>query len=162
RCTSIDRWQAIDSHPTGFASVISKKRGERVTMPWFAWERGFDMFRSKDSIRRRRPWRWLALALLLISPISVTGAADAFVPSPAPGHAQVVAQGTVVLPGPQAVWRLVDRVAQPRGTAVVGKRVLGFVVPVEAPVLLTNVTGSGDDEAALVHPGEFYLVREGT
>jgi hypothetical protein len=130
-----------------------------------------DMLRRVDVRWRRVPWRWLALALLLVSPISVAGAANAFVPSPALGHGQVVAQGTVVLPGPRIVWRLVERVAQPRGTAVVGKRVLGFVVPSEGPVLLTNVTVSGQDtdvtaseqdEVALVVPGEFYLVRQDT
>src|SRR5262249_34457192 len=71
-------------------------------------------------------------------------------------------QATLHLPAPTVVWRLVDRIAQPRGVAQPGKRVLGFVVPVEAPVLLTDVTAAGLEDVARVAPGEVYLVRDGT
>jgi hypothetical protein len=118
-----------------------------------------------ERVQKRRPirtWRWLALLLLVANPLTAGAADPASGASPAVGRAQVVTQGAVELPGPSVVWRLVSRIAKPRGEAVPGTRVLGFVVPVEGPVLLTNVTAGGEEDVARVAPGEFYLVREGT
>jgi hypothetical protein len=120
------------------------------------------MDRRWQRIPRPGAWRWLALLLLAVTPLGAASASSPFIRSPALGGAQVVAQATLELPASSVVWRLVDRVAQPRGVAQPGKRVLGFVVPVEGPVLLTDVTASGLEDVARVAPGEFYLVRDGT
>lgn len=121
-----------------------------------------------DAGQRRRPWsaawRWVLIALTLLAPAGIV-AARQFVPSggsPATGHAQVVTQGVAKLPKEALVWRLVERTAKPRGEADSGKRVLGFVLASDEPVLLTNVTATGSEDVARLAPGEALLVKAGT
>ena len=58
--------------------------------------------------------------------------------SPALGHAQVIAQGVAPMPNVPVAWRVVSMSARPADEASVAERSLGFVVPVERPVLITD------------------------
>lgn len=116
-----------------------------------------------------RPWRvrlyWIAIALVVLTPLGVVGARQ-LAPSgdsPAVGSAQVVTQGIATLPGKRVAWRLVERTAVPRGQAKPVERDLGFVMASDEPILLTDrvaVNGDTKDVARLA-PGESFLVKEG-
>jgi hypothetical protein len=109
--------------------------------------------------------RLALLCLLVATPLGVATAKQLAPPStsPATGHAQVVTQGIASLPSEPMVWRVVQRTAQPRWAAKAGRRVLGFVLASDEPVLLTNVTdGNGQQDVARLGTGEAYLVQGGT
>jgi hypothetical protein len=79
--------------------------------------------------------------------------------TPATGHAQVVAQGVVVLPAEELVWRTVRYSAAPAAEAEFVKWPLGFVLATTAPLLLTDqATGN----QVRLGPGESTLVLDGT
>jgi hypothetical protein len=117
------------------------------------------------SKRLNGPHRWfiLLLVLTLMAPLGVVAARQLGpnAGSPATGHAQVITQGIADLAGQQVVWRLVERVADPRDTANYGQRDLGFVLASEEPILLTNATSNGAVDVARVAPGEAFLVNAG-
>jgi hypothetical protein len=76
--------------------------------------------------------------------------------TPASGHVQVIAQGVVVMPGEELVWRTVRYSAFPDAEAEFVTWPLGFVLATSAPLLLTDqATGNqlrlGPGEATLVH-----------
>ncbi|MCC6791363.1 MAG: hypothetical protein IT336_06755 [Thermomicrobiales bacterium] len=108
---------------------------------------------------------WLAALVVMISlPLGITTARQAIFDrqSPATGHAQVVTQGISELPEGEVVWRVVERTARTREDARPGRRVLGFVLATDEPVLLTNVTEDGNKDVARLAPGEAFLVEQGT
>lgn len=105
------------------------------------------------------------VAFLVVAPLGVATARQLapISSSPATGHAQVVTQGIAELPAEPLIWRVVERTAQPRWEAKAGKRVLGFVLASDEPVLLTNVTADGSTvDVARLGDGEAYLVLDGT
>jgi hypothetical protein len=73
-----------------------------------------------------------------------------------------VTQGIAELPEGEVLWRLVERTARPRDEARPGRRVLGFVMATDEPVLLTNVNEDGNKDVARLAPGEAFLVEQGT
>jgi hypothetical protein len=111
-----------------------------------------------------RRWWLIGLIVLVLTPIGMVTAQQTLLrqESPATGHAQVVTQGIDDLPDGQVVWRVVERTASPRTEAKSGRRVLGFVLATEEPVLLTNVTDDGLKDVARLAPGESFLVTAGT
>ncbi len=115
-------------------------------------------------IDAHRRWWMLALIALIALPVGLVTAQQAFLDrnSPATGHAQVVTQGIDDLPDGEVVWRVVERTASPRTEAQPGRRVLGFVLATEDPVLLTNITEDGQVDVARLAPGESFLVTAGT
>jgi len=110
----------------------------------------------------------IGLLILVLIPFGYAGARS-FVrlddASPAMGRAQVITQGISALPTDKYVMRVVQRIAPARGDAKVGRRVLGFALATDEPILITEVTGPDDsqfqDEARLA-PGEAYLTLDGT
>jgi hypothetical protein len=114
---------------------------------------------------RRRIGQWsLALLLLIGAPAGLMTAqqlADQNT-SPAQGAAQVVAQGLAQLPDGPLVWRIVERIAYPRGEAQPGQRVTGYVLAREESILLTNVDGDELTDVAFVAPGEAFWVQAGS
>ncbi len=105
------------------------------------------------------------VAALLAIPVTLATARQFAPPpsSPATGHAQVITQGIADLPDEPMIWRVVERTAGPRWEAKVGKRVLGFVLASDEPVLLTNVDeGAEPVDVALLASGEGFLVQAGT
>ena len=122
--------------------------------------------------RHRRHWRETVLPLvglpllsglfafwLALSPSSDFDAAraqTADAPSPARGHAQVIAQGVVEMPSGDVAWRAIARTAVPAPETDSLNGTIGFVLADEAAILLT------DDESAdrsLLGPGEAALIR---
>ena len=83
-------------------------------------------------------------------------------PSPAVGRAQVVTQGISELPGSQYVMRVVQRTAPALGDAKVGRRVLGFALATDEPILITDVDPDGKfKDRARLAPGEAYMTLDG-
>lgn len=105
------------------------------------------------------------MLFLLLSPVAFV-AARSFVtltdPSPAVGRAQVVTQGISALPGTEYVMRVVRRTAPALGDAKVGRRVLGFALATDEPILITDVEGDGTfKDRARLAPGEAYMTLNG-
>jgi hypothetical protein len=100
----------------------------------------------------------------LVVPIVVAAAQqnDLDAPSPASGHASVLAQGIVEFPQGEFVCRVVERVAQPLGTAQYEDQHLGFVIATEGPLLLADEVNGQPQQVARLAVGELYLVQEGT
>jgi hypothetical protein len=109
----------------------------------------------------------LGLLFLLLSPLGYVAATSLVTtltePSPAVGRAQVVTQGISELPGSQYVMRVVRRTAPALGDAKVGRRVLGFALATDEPILITDVDPDGTfaDRARLA-PGEAYMTLDDT
>src|SRR6186997_2558974 len=125
------------------------------------------MGKTMDAVRTcfksAQAW-WIPLVVALIAmPIGLVAAQQALRDhaSPAIGHAQVVTQGIADLPEGDVVWRVVRRTAEPRQDAKAVEHVLGFVLAADEPVLLTNVTDEGNEDVALLAPGESFLVKAG-
>jgi hypothetical protein len=79
-------------------------------------------------------------------------------PSPATGHAQIVAQGVSFLPDGNAAWRIVEDTAEPLDAAVPEERALGFSVALDQGILINDYTYGTQarlaaDEAAFVGSG---------
>jgi hypothetical protein len=112
---------------------------------------------------RGRPFILVAIMALVV-PIVVAAAQqnglDA--PSPASGHASVLAQGIVEFPEGEFVCRVVQRVAQPLGTAQYEDQHLGFVIATDGPLLLADEVNGVPQQVARLAVGELYLVQEGT
>lgn len=120
--------------------------------------------RTHPFVSRRQLRAALVFGVVLSLPLGYTAARQiANSPgSPALGHAQVVTQGIAELPNEQMVWRVVERTAQPRWEARPGRRVLGFVLASDEPILLTGVEADGaTEDIARLGPGEALLVRDG-
>lgn len=125
-----------------------------------------------SSFRRLRWGQRIALLGLLVLVLSPFGfvAGRSLIrlddPSPAVGRAQVITQGIAALPDGDYVMRIVRRTAPALGDAKIGRRALGFALATDEPILITEVTGDGDDVAyrdvARIAPGEAYLTLEGT
>ncbi len=106
----------------------------------------------------------LVAILALVVPIVVAAAQqnglDA--PSPASGHASVLAQGIVTFPEGEFVCRVVERVAQPLGSAQYEEQELGFVIATDGPLLLADEVDGVPQQVARLAVGELYLVQDGT
>ncbi len=84
----------------------------------------------------------MLLSMLLVGP---SGALALFQqigdsPSPAAGHAQVVAQGVSFLPNGDVAWRIVEDTAEPLDVAVPEERALGFTVALDQGILINDYT----------------------
>src|SRR5262245_25525801 len=91
---------------------------------------------SGNSVRRIRPAALILLALVMLGPGAVVIAARLQAqsqPSPATGHAQVIAQGIAAVADEPMVWRVVEQTARLRADATFGRRPFGFVLATDAP-----------------------------
>ncbi len=79
-------------------------------------------------------------------------------PSPATGHAQVVAHGVAELPADEVAWR-VNRAAAPRPADAPAQDALGFVLADEDALLLNNLDSGAQARLAA---GEAAFVPAGT
>lgn len=119
--------------------------------PWAARPRG------------RRSAALVALALLLVLTVGPVGASvlrqlaqDA--PSPALGHAEVVAHGVAPLPSGQLAWRVVEDTADLPADAPTEERALGFALAEDGAMLINDLSYGtqarlGAGEAAFVPNG---------
>ncbi|HKG26494.1 MAG TPA: hypothetical protein VKB09_12660, partial [Thermomicrobiales bacterium] len=122
------------------------------------------MERAGEPGAGHRPWWWVVIALVILTPLGVA-AARQLAPSggsPATGSAQVVTQGIATLSDRQMAWRLVERTALPRTQAKATRRALGFIYASDEPILLTNAVPGGTEDVARLAPGESFHVKEGT
>ncbi len=108
-----------------------------------------------DRFRRSGPWLTIphgrrtaplvALLLLLVLTVGPVGASvlrqlaeDA--PSPALGHAEVVAHGVAPLPSGQIAWRVVEDTADLADDAPIEERALGFALAEEGAILINDLS----------------------
>ncbi len=63
-------------------------------------------------------------------------------PSPASGHAAVIAQEVSTMPATDLAWRIVEDRAEPIDVAAFEERALGFVVAAEEAIVLTDASGT--------------------
>ena len=98
-------------------------------------------------LRRRRFGRPLlaAVSLLLLLLAAPAGAAvlrqvapDA--PSPALGHAEVIAQGVAPMPAAQVAWRVVEDTAELPADAPIQERALGFALAEAGPIVVSDLS----------------------
>ena len=113
--------------------------------------------------RIARPGRMLILAAIAVLLAAPAGAAvlrqlapDA--PSPARGHAAVVAHGVAALPTGQLAWRVVEDLAEGPDDAPIQERALGFALA-DAGAVLVNDLGAGTQ--ARLAAGEAAFVPAG-
>lgn len=106
----------------------------------------------------------LVAALALLVPLVVVAAQqnNLDAPSPASGHASVLAQGIVPFPEGEFVCRVVERIAQPLDLAQYEEQTLGFVIATEGPLLLADQREDERKQVARLAIGELYLVQDGT
>ncbi len=108
----------------------------------------------------------LVLALGLLAPAGtwalrqvdtpIPPGADA--PSPAEGHAEVIAHG-VARPPERAAWRVVQDTAEPIDEALPEERALGFALADEDPILVNDLSYSTQTRLG---PGEAAFAPSGT
>lgn len=119
-------------------------------------------FRTSTS-HRRRPFYGLAAVVTLIALLGMQAGALARLqatldgPSPATGHASVIAQGVSELPYDPVAWRVVRDTAEPLDVALPVERALGFVVAEPDGVHVVDVSAGTQDRLA---PGEASFVAE--
>ena len=117
-------------------------------------------------IRPRRPGVARLFALAGVLALLLAGPTGAFAifqrlderPSPAAGHAEVIAQGVAVLPGGQAAWRVVEDTAEPLDAALPEERALGFAYAESAGILVNDYSYGTQSRLA---PGEASFVAPG-
>lgn len=103
----------------------------------------------------------LAVATAVVLPTAVAAAVQlqtANAPSPATGHAQVIAHGVAPMPAESIAWRVVADTAELPAAAETEQRALGFAVADRA-ALAVNDTGSGQQWR--LAPGEAIFVPSG-
>ncbi len=103
----------------------------------------------------------LIAALLVVAPTAALGARliaqdD---PSPAEGHAQVVAHGVAAVPDGQVAWRVVSDTAELEDDAATEERALGFALADEDAILVNDLTYGTQARLAA---GEATFVPTGT
>lgn len=118
--------------------------------------------------QRRRgrsfPARSGAIACVLASLAASAGLVSAFQPlaadepSPATGHAQVVAQGVAALPAPELAWRVVLDTAEALDQAATQDRALGFALADRAALVVDDAASGVQTRLA---PGEALFVAGG-
>src|SRR5262245_40722334 len=105
-----------------------------------------------------------ALALFAVLLVSVPLADNAAMQSspdadsPAFGHAQVVTQGILETTGEPLVWRLVERTARPKAEAIPARKVNGFVIAHEEPILVSEIDDTGITNIARLAADEALMV----
>jgi hypothetical protein len=108
----------------------------------------------------------VGLLLLVLAPFGFAAGRsliDLDDPSPAVGRAQVITQGIAELPDDEYVMRIVRRIAPPLGDAKIGRRVLGFALATDEPILITEEEGENQfKDVARIAPGEAYLTLDNT
>jgi hypothetical protein len=121
------------------------------------------LFRS--STGRRVPAS-MAVAIVTVVALLMTGTgvfarlqASLTDPSPAQGHASVIAQGVAETPFDPTAWRVVADTAEPLKSANAVERALGFVVTTTDGVNLADVTTGIQERLAA---GEAAFVPEGS
>ena len=103
----------------------------------------------------------LAVATAVVLPTAVAAAVQlqsANAPSPATGHAQVVAHGVAPMPAGSVAWRVVADTAELPAAAETEQRALGFAVA-DRSALAVNDSGSGQQWR--LAPGEAVFVPSG-
>ena len=103
----------------------------------------------------------VVVAALTLMPLATTAlfqlGPDA--PSPATGHAQVIAQGVSPLPASSLAWRIVQDTAEQPEQAAVQDRALGFVFADQQPILNSDQRLGSQSRLA---PGEAAFVPAGS
>jgi hypothetical protein len=102
----------------------------------------------------------VVLGLLLVGPSGALALlqAAATSPSPAQGHAQVIAQGDAAMPANSLAWRVVQDTAEPNETAQPETRALGFALADANAIVVNNLTLGTQTRLA---PGEASFVGDG-
>lgn len=102
----------------------------------------------------------VVLGLLLAGPVGTLALLQAAVngPSPAQGHAEVVAHGVSHMPADQVAWRVVQDTAEPNEEAQPEVRALGFALA-DADAIVVNDLTYGTQ--ARLAPGEASFVADG-
>ncbi|HKG27004.1 MAG TPA: hypothetical protein VKB09_15240 [Thermomicrobiales bacterium] len=96
--------------------------------------------------------------VLSIGGFAVRAATSPTDPSPATGHAQVIAHGVAKMPASEFAWRVTSQSAELPADAANGKRPLGFLLADADPIFVTD--DSKHEEARLAS-GEALFVRSG-
>ncbi|MCC6314265.1 MAG: hypothetical protein IT337_09645 [Thermomicrobiales bacterium] len=117
------------------------------------------------TIRFRLPAS-IRAALLALLAMSIAVPAMAFAlqrltadgPSPASGHASVIAQGVAPMPAPQVAWRVVLDTAETPGEAQAEQRALGFAVADRSAIAIYDPTTGAQTRLAA---GEAAFVPSG-
>ena len=114
----------------------------------------------------QRPGRGARVLLALSSVLALLplGAIALFqlgpdTPSPATGHAQVIAQGVSAMPAARLAWRIVQDTAEPRDQAVPEERALGFTLADQQAILVYDQRTAGQTRLA---GGEASFVPAGS
>jgi hypothetical protein len=115
------------------------------------------------SLRRRQVLVWsvlFGLLALLVAPVVVLAfqrlAADS--PSPATGHAQVVAQGVAPMPASSVAWRVVRDTAELPEDSADEERALGFALTDRMAIVIDDASGQRQQRLAA---GEAAFVPQG-
>ena len=118
--------------------------------------------------RPRAASRGVVLVAALLAALLVVGAPTAGAalralqaaddPSPAQGHAEVIAQGVAILPADEVAWRVVIDTAEPEDEAEIQERALGFALAEEDAVLINDSSFGTQTRLAT---GEASFVAEG-
>ncbi|MGH2533205.1 MAG: hypothetical protein ACRDJW_12975 [Thermomicrobiales bacterium] len=130
-------------------------------MPTSSRKETFGRRRSRPRTRRfGLAAVFLTLALLLAGPAGTLALLQSAVsgPSPAQGHAQVVAHGVAPMPAAQIAWRVVQDTAEPNEEAQPEVRALGFALADEDAIVVNDLTYGTQTRLA---PGEASFVLDG-
>jgi hypothetical protein len=102
----------------------------------------------------------VVLGMLLIGPSGALALLQtaATNPSPAQGHAEVIAQGDAAMPANSVAWRVVQDTAEPNDTAQPETRALGFALADADAIVVNNLTLGTQTRLA---PGEASFVGDG-
>lgn len=114
-------------------------------------------------VRRRALMTGFAVALsvaLVMGPVRVRALLQSAVggPSPATGHAEVIAQGVAALPAKTVAWRIGERSALPLAQALFEAEPLGFVLAQGDPILVDDAATNAQTRLA---GGEALFVAGG-
>ena len=104
----------------------------------------------------------VGLLVLLAAPVrgailqAIQGAPDG--PSPATGHAEVIAHGVAQMPSDEIAWRVVRDDAEPLNDAEPRERAVGFTLADEGAILVNDISAGTQTRLAA---GEAAFVPEG-
>ncbi len=104
----------------------------------------------------------VGLLVVLATPVrgailqAIQGAADG--PSPATGHAEVIAHGVAAMPSENIAWRVIRDIAEPLSDAEPRERAVGFTLADDGAILVNDVSAGTQSRLAA---GEAAFVAEG-